>query len=121
MEEVKDRRLAQGREGDGRQAQGPVQAIGPGIGGEEVDQVLVDGRQPGEEDSGQEAEVQGKELALVAVGVDAGTAHGLTFPRISSLLFSARLRHVAGIQWGNKKYMNMKRLEAALEDVSIAG
>ena len=85
MEEVKDRRLAQGREGDGRQAQGPVQAIGPGIGGEEVDQVLVDGRQPGEEDSGQEAEVQGKELALVAVGVDAGTAHGLTFPRISNV------------------------------------
>ena len=28
---------------------------------------------------------------------------------------------VAGTQWGNKKYMNMKHLEAALEDVSIAG
>lgn len=24
-------------------------------------------------------------------------------------------------QWGNKKYMNMKHLEAALEDASIAG
>ena len=33
----------------------------------------------------------------------------------------ARLRHVAGTQWGSKKYMNMKHLEAALDDVSIAG
>ena len=24
-------------------------------------------------------------------------------------------------QWGNKKYMNMKHLEAALDDASIAG
>ena len=32
-----------------------------------------------------------------------------------------RLRHVAGTQWGNKKYMNMKHLEAALYDASIAG
>ena len=30
-------------------------------------------------------------------------------------------RHVAGTQWGNKKYMSMKRLEAALDDASIAG
>ena len=29
--------------------------------------------------------------------------------------------HVAGSQWGNKKYMNMKHLEAAIEDASIAG
>jgi len=28
---------------------------------------------------------------------------------------------VAGTQWGNKKYMNMKHLEAALDDASIAG
>ena len=28
---------------------------------------------------------------------------------------------VASTQWGNKKYMNMKHLEAALEDASIAG
>jgi len=28
---------------------------------------------------------------------------------------------VAGTQWGNKKYMNMKHLEAALDDVSVAG
>ena len=34
---------------------------------------------------------------------------------------AARLRHVAGTQWGNKKYMNMKHLEAALDDASIAG
>ena len=37
------------------------------------------------------------------------------------MLVCARLRHVAGTQWGNKKYMNMKHLEAAFEDVSIAG
>ena len=37
------------------------------------------------------------------------------------MLVCARLRHVAGTQWGNKKYMNMKHLEAALEDVSVAG
>ena len=33
----------------------------------------------------------------------------------------ARLRHVAGTQWGNKKYMNMKHLEATVEGASIAG
>lgn len=45
------------------------------------------------------------------------------------LLVCARLRHVAGTQWGCKKYMNMKHLEdalevaleVALEDASIAG
>ena len=37
------------------------------------------------------------------------------------MLVCARLRHVAGTQWGNKKYMNMKHLEAALEDASITG
>ena len=37
------------------------------------------------------------------------------------MLVCARLRHVAGTQWGNRKYMNMKHLEAALEDTSIAG
>lgn len=31
------------------------------------------------------------------------------------------LRYVAGTQWGNKKYMNMKHLEAALDDAFIAG
>ena len=35
------------------------------------------------------------------------------------MLVCARLRHVAGTQWGNKKYM--KHLEAALDDASIAG
>ena len=46
-----------------------------------------------------------------------------TFPDGNSalMLVCARLRHVAGTQWGNKKYMNMKHLEAAPEDVSIAG
>lgn len=37
------------------------------------------------------------------------------------ILVCARLRHVAGTQWGSKKYMNMKHLEALLENVSIAG
>ena len=46
-----------------------------------------------------------------------------TFPDGNSalMLVCARLRHVAGTQWGNKKYMNMKHLEAALHDASIAG
>ena len=37
------------------------------------------------------------------------------------MLICARLRHVAGSQWGNKKYMNMKHLEAAMDDALIAG
>ena len=37
------------------------------------------------------------------------------------MLVCARLRHGAGTQWGNKKYMNMKHLETAPEDASIAG
>ena len=37
------------------------------------------------------------------------------------MLVCARLRHVAGTQWGNKKYMNMKHLEVMLDDASIAG
>ncbi len=46
-----------------------------------------------------------------------------TFPDGNSalMLVCARLRHVAGTQWGNKKYMSMKHLEVAPEDVSIAG
>ena len=46
-----------------------------------------------------------------------------TFPDGNSalMLVCARLRHVAGTQWGNKKYMNMKHLEAAMDDASIAG
>ena len=37
------------------------------------------------------------------------------------MLVCARLRHVAGTQWGNRKYMNMRHLEVVLEDTSIAG
>ena len=46
-----------------------------------------------------------------------------TFPDGNSalMLVCARLRHVAATQWGNKKYMNMKHLEAVSEDTSIAG
>ena len=36
------------------------------------------------------------------------------------MLVCARLRHVAGTKWGNKKYMNMKHLEAVLGDASFA-
>lgn len=36
------------------------------------------------------------------------------------MLICARPRHVAGTQWGKKKHMNMKRLEVAFEDASIA-
>ena len=41
-----------------------------------------------------------------------------TFPDGNSalMLVCARLRHVAGTQWGNKKYMNMKHLDATLEN-----
>lgn len=35
------------------------------------------------------------------------------------MLVCARLRHVAGTQWGSKRYMNMKHLEASLEGASI--
>ena len=46
-----------------------------------------------------------------------------TFPDGNSalMLVCSRLRHVAGTQRGNKKHMNMKHLEAALNDVPIAG
>ena len=44
-----------------------------------------------------------------------------TFPDGNSalMLVCARLRHVAGTQWGNRKYMNMRHLEVVLEDTSI--
>lgn len=44
-----------------------------------------------------------------------------TFPDGNSALMPvcARLRHVAGTQWGSKKYMNMKHLEAALDEPSL--
>ncbi len=46
-----------------------------------------------------------------------------TFPGGNSalMLVCARLRHVAGTQWGNRKYMNIKHLEAALNAVFISG
>lgn len=37
------------------------------------------------------------------------------------MLVGARLSHVAATQWGNEKYGNMKRLEAASENDSVAG
>lgn len=37
------------------------------------------------------------------------------------MLVCDRLRHVAGTQWGNKKYLNMKHLEVLPDDTSIAG
>lgn len=46
-----------------------------------------------------------------------------TFPDGNSalMLVCTRLRHVAGTQWGNKKYLNMKHLEVRAEDAYIAG
>ena len=46
-----------------------------------------------------------------------------TFPDGNSalMLVCARLHHVAGAQWGSKKYMNVKHLEAAMDDAFIAG
>lgn len=37
------------------------------------------------------------------------------------MLGCARLRYVAGTQWGNKKYMDTKHLEVALDDAFITG
>jgi transposase-like protein len=37
------------------------------------------------------------------------------------MLVCARLRHVAGTQWGNKKYVNMPQLEPVADDADIAG
>lgn len=36
------------------------------------------------------------------------------------MLVCARLRHVAGTQWGSKKYMNMKHLDNPLTDIDSA-
>ena len=37
------------------------------------------------------------------------------------MLVCARLRHVAGTQWGSKKYMNMKHLETMDDTAFMAG
>ena len=44
-----------------------------------------------------------------------------TFPDGNSalILACARLRHVAGTQWGCKKYMNMKHLEVIEQDLLV--
>ena len=46
-----------------------------------------------------------------------------SFPDSNSalMLVCAQLRHVADTEWGNKQYMNMKHLEASLEDAFIVG
>ena len=45
------------------------------------------------------------------------------FPDGSSalMLVCARLRHVAGSQWGNKKYLNMKHLDSVVDEDLFAG
>ena len=45
-----------------------------------------------------------------------------SFPDSNSALMLVRawLRHMAGTQWGHKKYMNIKHLEAVSEDATIA-
>ena len=72
-------------------------------------------------------------LNEAAKKVEAGVEETLTYCNFPSehwtrirtnnvmMLVCARLRHVAGTQWGNKKYRNMKHLVATLEDASIAG
>ena len=44
-----------------------------------------------------------------------------TFPDGNSalMLVCARLRHVAGTQWGKKKYMKMKHLEVIEQDLLV--
>ena len=44
-----------------------------------------------------------------------------TFPDGNSalMLVCARLRHVAGTQWGCKKYINMKHLEVIEQDLLV--
>lgn len=46
-----------------------------------------------------------------------------TFPdgNYPLILVCARMRYIVGTQWGNKKYMSMKHLEAREQDTSIAG
>lgn len=41
--------------------------------------------------------------------------------KVALMLVCARLRYVAGTQWGNKKYMNMMHLEVNKENTSVAG
>jgi transposase-like protein len=36
------------------------------------------------------------------------------------MLVCTRLHHMAGTQWGNKKHMNMKRLETAIEEAPLS-
>jgi len=65
-------------------------------------------------------------VCLLYTTLELYTKYGIvsgTFPDGNSalMLVCARLRHVAGTQWGNKKYMNMKHLEAVMDDASIAG
>ena len=36
------------------------------------------------------------------------------------MLVCARLRHIASTQWGSKKHLNMKHLEATFSNPSIA-
>ena len=44
-----------------------------------------------------------------------------TFPdgNCALMLVCARLRHVAGTQWGSKKYMNMRHLEVIEQDLLV--
>ena len=69
-----------------------------------------------------ESNVEEALIEMYLAGVSVRRVVG-TFPDGNSalMLVCARLRHVAGTQWGNKKYMNMKHLETALDDVSISG
>lgn len=57
----------------------------------------------------------------VGDGITCSWAAGAAQPGSRSRQSSKERNLAMGTQWGNKKYMNMKRMEAALRDASIAG
>ena len=54
-------------------------------------------------------------------GMTASAAGASLDRSFAMMLVCARLRHVAGTQRDNKKYMNMRHLETASEGASLAG
>ena len=58
--------------------------------------------------------------SVVAAVLDTSLFIQLPDGNSALMLVCARLRHVAGTQWGSKKYMNMKHLEA-MEQETLVG
>ena len=77
------------------------------------------------------AELKAMKLKEAAKKVEDGIEETLTycgFPsehwtriRTNNVIERMKLYQAAGSVWSNKKYMNMKHLETALDDASIAG